>query len=171
MIISAIVARAKNNVIGRDNDLPWRLSNDLKWFKKNTLNRHIIMGRKSFESLPKPLPNRVNIIVTRDTEYYHSGCIIKHSIDEALQYAHAAGETEAFIIGGGHIYRQTQQLWHRLYVTEVDTIIEDGDTVFPDVDLSQFTLAHDEPHAADEKNQYNYTFRIYERGINDTPTS
>ncbi len=164
MIISSIVACAENRVIGRDNDLPWRLPGDLKWFKEKTLNRHIIMGRKSFESLPKALPKRVNIVITRDKEYYRSDCIIKHSIEEALSYAQAEGETEAFILGGGHVYEQTKDIWHRLYLTEVHARPE-GDTVFPKIDFSDYDLIFEEPHAADEKNEYSYTFKIYERGL------
>ena len=162
MIISAIVAKAQNNIIGRDNDLPWRLSDDLKWFKSKTLNRHIIMGRKSFECLPKPLPKRVNIVITRDRSYYHSGAIITHSIDEALKYAHEAGEKEAFILGGGNIYKQTKNLWDRLYLTEVMATPE-GDTKFPEMDYSKFKLTFEEPHNQDEKNDHDYIFKIYER--------
>lgn len=164
MIISAIVAKGKNNVIGKDNDLPWHLPGDLKWFKAKTLNRHIIMGRKSFESLPGILPNRVHVVVTRDKSYYHSNIVVKHSIDEALAYAHKEGEEEVFILGGGNIYKQTQDLWQRLYLTEVDAQPE-GDTYFPEVNYDLFKITFDEHHVADDKNQYSYTFKIYERGL------
>jgi dihydrofolate reductase len=169
LIISAIVARSANNVIGIDNDLPWRLPGDLRWFKEKTLNRHIIMGRQSFESLPRALPKRVNIVVTRDLSFYRSDCIIRHSLDEALAFAHAAGEKEAFIIGGGTVYEQTKNLWHRLYITDVDASL-DGDTFFPDISLDEYNLIKEEPHKADEKNLYSYTFRVYERINSDTPT-
>jgi dihydrofolate reductase len=169
VIISAIVARSANNVIGKDNDLPWRLPGDLRWFKERTLNRHIIMGRQSFECLPKALPKRVNIVVTRDLSYYRSDCIIRHSLDEALAFAHAAGEREVFIIGGGTVYEQTKNLWHRLYITDVDVNL-DGDTFFPDILLDEYNLIKEEPHKADEKNLYSYTFRVYERIKSDTPT-
>lgn len=162
MIISAIVARAANGVIGHDNDLPWRLRGDLQWFKKKTLGRHIIMGRKSFESLPGILPGRVHIVITRDESYFHTDCIVRHSIDEALQYAHEQGETEAFFIGGGRVYEQTQQLWDRLYLTEVHAEPQ-GDTFFPDIDLDAFSLTYSESHPADEKNQYPFTCNVYER--------
>ncbi len=164
MIISAIVAKAENNIIGRDNDLPWHLPGDLKWFKEKTLNRHIIMGRKSFESLPKPLPKRVNIVITRDKQYYKSGCIIVHSIEEALAYAKSEGEKEAFILGGGNIYKQTKNIWQRLYLTEVHAR-PDGDTYFPDIDYSLYNIVYNEMKDADEKNEFSYTFKIYERGI------
>ncbi len=162
MIISAIVARADNLIIGKDNDLPWHLPGDLKWFKQKTLNRHIIMGRRSFESIPNPLPKRVNIVITRDKTYYHSGAIIVHSIDEALRYAHEEGEEEAFILGGGKIYSQTKELWDRLYLTEVHASPE-GDTSFPAISLDQFEVAFEEFHKADEKNQFDFTFKILER--------
>ena len=162
MIISAIVARADNLVIGKDNDLPWHLPGDLKWFKEKTLNRHIILGRKCFESMPKPLPRRINIVVTRDQSYFHSGAVITHSIDEALAYAKAQGETEAFILGGGEIYKQTVPLWDKLYLTEVHATPE-GDVTFPEVDLSNYKLSFEERHAADEKNEFDFTFKIYEK--------
>ncbi len=164
MIISAIVAKGQNNVIGKDNDLPWRLPGDLKWFKAKTLNRHVVMGRKSFESLPGLLKNRVHIVVTRDPEYYHSDIIVRHSIDEALAYAHEQGESEVFILGGGNIYEQTKGLWNRLYLTEVNASPE-GDTFFPELDYSPYELTFKEDHEADHKNQYSYTFKIYERGL------
>ena len=162
MIISAIVAKGENNDIGIDNDLPWQLPGDLKWFKSKTLNRHIIMGRKSFESLPGLLKKRVHIVVTRDKGYYHSDIIIRHSIDEALAYAHQQGESEVFILGGGKIYEQTKGLWNRLYLTEVDAGPK-GDTYFPELDYSSYNLTFTETHEADHKNQYSYTFKIYER--------
>jgi len=162
MIISAIVAKGQNNIIGRDNDLPWHLPGDLKWFKSKTLNRHIIMGRTSFECLPNPLPKRVNIVVTRDKAYYHSGVEVFHSIDAALKYAYDQGEDEAFILGGGKVYEQTKDLWDRLYLTEVDAAPE-GDTKFPEVDYSKFELSFEEAHQQDEKNDHDYTFKIFNR--------
>lgn len=162
MTISAIVACAENRIIGKDNDLPWHLPGDLKWFKEKTLNRHIIMGRKSFESLTKPLPKRVNIVITRDKKYYHSGVIVVHSIDEALRVAHEEGEEEAFILGGGNIYEQTKDLWDRLYLTKVHASPE-GDTYFPEIDEALFQSSFCEKHLADEKNEYDFTFNILER--------
>jgi len=162
MIVSAIVAAASNRVIGVDNDLPWRLPKDLKWFKSKTLHRHVIHGRKSFESLPFPLPKRTNIVVTRDKSYYHNGAVVVHSIQEALDHAKSEGEEEAFILGGGKIYEQTKDLWDRLYLTEVHAHIE-GDTLFPEVDLEQYQLSFEEAHEPDEKHAYAYTFKILER--------
>lgn len=162
MIISAIVAKAENNVIGIDNDLPWRLPDDLKWFKQKTLNRHIIMGRLSFESLGKPLPRRENIVITRDREYFHSGIEVKHSIPEALRYAQAQGEEEAFILGGGKIYEQTKDLWDRLYLTEVAANPK-GDTVFPEIDYNRYKLTFEEAHEIDDRHEYSFVFKIYDR--------
>ena len=162
MIISAIVARAENNIIGKDNDLPWHLPNDLKWFKAKTLNRHIIMGRKSFDSISKPLPRRTNIIITRDRSFFHSGVEVVHSIHEALEFAHQAGEEEAFILGGGKIYDQTKDLWHRLYLTEVHAKPE-GDTFFPIIDADKYRITFEERHEPDERHEFGYTFKILER--------
>ena len=162
MIISAIVAAATNRVIGVDNDLPWRLPKDLKWFKEKTLHRHVIHGRKSFESLPFPLPKRINIVVTRDRAYYHNHAIVVHSIDEALAYAKAEGEEEAFILGGGNIYAQTQDLWDKLYLTEVHAT-PDGDTYFPEVNLENYNSIFEETDQPDEKHEYAFTFKILEK--------
>lgn len=162
MIISAIVARAENRVIGKNNDLPWHLPNDLKWFKEKTLGRHIIMGRRSFESIAKPLPKRINIVITRDQNFFHSGIEVVHSIHEALQYAHSEGESEVFILGGGKVYDQTKDLWDRLYLTEVHASPE-GDTWFPAIDEEQYALKFKEVHQPDERHEYGYTFKILER--------
>ena len=134
MIISSIVAVAENRVIGSDNDIPWRLSTDLKYFKKKTTGHHIIMGRKSFLSIGKPLPNRTNVIVTRDPFFIASNCIVVHSIPEAIEVARSRGETEAFITGGGMIYEQTMELVDQLYITEVNAQPE-GDVYFPKIDF------------------------------------
>lgn len=114
------------------------------------------------ESLPYALPKRVNIVITRDKKYYRSDAIVKHSIDDALAYAKSQGETEVFILGGGTIYQQTRHLWNRLYLTEVDAS-PDGDTYFPEIDLSKYKLILEEHNQADEKNIYSYTFKIYEK--------
>jgi dihydrofolate reductase len=162
MIISCIVAMAHDRVIGKDNDIPWYLPADLQHFKKITLNHHIIMGRNCYNSIGKPLPKRTNIIVTRDAYFISSNCIIARSITEALQVAHAHGEEEVFIIGGGQIYEQTEELWDKLYITEVDLKV-DGDIYFPEVDYSQWNLLTEESHNTDEKNEWAYTFKEYAR--------
>ena len=162
MIISAIVAVAKNNVIGKDNDIPWYLPSDLKYFKKMTLDHHIIMGRKSFESIGRPLPKRTNIIITRNPFFIASNCLVTRTIEEALMIAQNNDESEVFIIGGAQIYDLSKDYWDRLYLTEVDTEVE-GDVLFPEIDLTKWTLASESPQKADEKNEFDYNFKIYER--------
>lgn len=162
MIVSAIVAKANNNVIGKDNDIPWYLPADLKYFKKTTHNHHIIMGRKCYQSIGKPLPKRTNIIVTRNPFYIVSNCFIANSVEEALEIAHDNGEEEAIIIGGGEIYRLTESLWDKLYVTEVHANI-DGDIFFPEIDKQKWNLVSQEDHRKDVKNEYDYSFLVYEK--------
>ena len=121
------------------------------------------MGRGTFEPHCKPLPMRTNIILTRDPYYIASGVIIAHSIEEGLQIAKNNGEEEAFICGGGHIYKQSIPLWDKLYLTEIDTIIEDGHAFFPEFDHSQFDLTSEKHFKADEKNPFDYKILVYER--------
>ncbi len=162
MNISCIVATAHDRVIGKENRIPWYLPADLKYFKKITLGHHIIMGRNCYESIGRPLPKRTNIIITRDPYYIVSNCLIAHSIHEALELAYDNGEEEAMIIGGGTIYDQTQDLWDKIYLTEVDVKV-DGDVFFPPVNLEKWTLISEEHHKADKKNEYDYTFKVYQR--------
>jgi len=162
MIVSSIVAVAKNRVIGHNNDIPWYLPADLKYFKKQTLNRHIIMGRNCYNSIGKPLPKRTNIILTRNPYFIVSNCLVTHSIPEALQLAHENGEEEVFIIGGAQIYQHSMPLWDRLYYTEVD-IEPKGDILFPELDWSEWNLESEESHKADEKNEHDYIFKIFNR--------
>ncbi len=162
MIISTIVAIAHNNVIGHENDIPWYLPADLQHFKKITLNHHIIMGRNCYESIGKPLPKRTNIIVTRDAYFMSSNCIITRSIDEALHIAHGNGEDEVFIIGGGQIYEQTKDLWQRIYLTEVDLVVE-GDVFFPKINFDEWQLTSEVSHTKDEKNEFDYVFKVLDR--------
>lgn len=163
MKISCIVAIAHNNVIGKDNDIPWYLPADLKYFKKTTLGHHIIMGRKCYQSIGRPLPKRTNIILTRDPYFIVSNCLVTHSIPEALEIAHQNGEEEAFIIGGAKVYEQSIELWDKLYLTKVDLEVE-GDVYFPQLDYSQWQLISEEHHKSDEKNDHDYSFLVYERG-------
>lgn len=162
MIVSAIVAAAQNNVIGKDNEIPWYLPADLAYFKKTTLNHHVIMGRKCYDSVGRPLPKRTNIVVTRDPFFTAEGVVVAHSIEEALGIAFDGGETEVFILGGGHIYRDSLDLWDKLYLTEVD-IEPEGDVFFPEIDESEWTETWREAHEPDAKNEYAYVFRILER--------
>ena len=162
MIISAIAAMDKNRVIGKDNAIPWYLPADLRFFKRTTLGHHILMGRKNYQSLGKPLPKRTNVVITRNPYFISSGCIVTHSIEEALQVAHNNGEEEAFIIGGGEIYAQAMPITQRLYLSEIDAEFE-GDVFFPEFDLTEWSLTSEEFNPPDLKNKYPFTVRIYER--------
>ena len=160
MIISAIVAMSTNRVIGRDGDLPWHLPRDMKFFKATTMGHHVIMGRTNFASMDyRPLRGRVNIVLTRDPFFITSSALVMHSIEEALSYAQEAGETEAFIIGGGEIYRQSMHLLDKIYLTEVITSLS-GDTYFPEIDPSEWELASSEEFPADEKNNFPMRFDV-----------
>ena len=162
MIISAIVATAKNHVIGKDNQIPWYLPADLSYFKKTTLGHHLIMGRNSFRSIGRPLPKRINIVVTRDPFFAADGVLVAHSVEEALGMAYDGGEEEVFIIGGGEIYRETADLWDRVYLTEVDAEV-DGDVFFPALNPEEWTEISRESHLPDAKNEWAYVFRVLER--------
>lgn len=162
-----IVARAKNGVIGRDGDLPWRLRDDMAFFKKTTTGHPIIMGRKTWESFPKrPLPNRLNILLTRNSDYEAPGALVFSDIDAAIAVARArarqAGDTQVFVIGGAEIYRQSLSRADRLYLTEIDAEIE-GDAVFPSIDEADWTEVSAETFAADERNNYKFTIRCLDR--------
>ncbi|MEM5516517.1 dihydrofolate reductase [Henriciella sp. AS95] len=165
--LSIIVARAKNGVIGKDGDLPWRLAADLAMFKKVTSGKPIIMGRKTWESLPKkPLPRRSNIVLTRDWSYAAEGARVYSSFNAAVNASRAIaakeGENEVFVIGGASLYEKAVPIADRLYVTDVDAEI-DGDVRFPEFDESEFVEAGRSSHEKDEKNEYSFVFRILER--------
>ncbi|MBL7781523.1 MAG: dihydrofolate reductase [Saprospiraceae bacterium] len=162
MLVSAIVAVAHRNVIGKDNQIPWYLPADLKYFKRTTLEHHVIMGRNSFHSIGRPLPKRTNIVITRDPFFTAEGVLVAHSLEEALEMAHDNGETEAFIIGGGAIYRESSHLWDKIYLTEVEVEVE-GDVFFPDINPAEWRETWREAHAPDEKNEWAYVFRVLER--------
>ncbi len=162
MKVSIIVAIAENNVIGKDNALLWRLSGDMQFFKRTTTGHHIIMGRKTFDSLGKRLlPNRTSIVITRNENYeIPEGGIVAHSVEDAI--AKVSNETEAFIIGGEQIYKAALSFADTLYVTRVHHSFE-GDAFFPEIDMTQWELASEEHHFADEKNEYDYSFQTFVR--------
>ena len=162
MIISVIVAMNKDRIIGYENQIPWYLPADLKYFKKRTMDHHILMGRKCFQSIGNPLPGRTNIIVTRDPYFIVTNCIIVHSIEEGIWLAQKNQEKEIFIIGGGEIYKQSVHLWNKLYVTLVDFPCK-GDTYFPEINLDDWKILSREDHTPDEKNNMNYSFITYEK--------
>ena len=161
MRISIIAALASNNVIGRDNQLPWHLSADLKRFKALTMGHHLIMGRKTFESIGRPLPGRTTIIVTRQGDFCADNVVLAPSLDHALDVA--KGDDEVFIAGGAHVYEQMIHRADRMYLTRVHADF-DGDAVFPDFDdVTEWSLADSEHHEPDEKNPLPYSFLTYER--------
>lgn len=162
-ILSMIVAHADNRVIGKDNDMPWHLPADLAYFKKTTLGKPIIMGRKTYESIGRPLPGRKNIVITRDTNYQALGVEIVDSIEAAL--ALVSDAEEVMVIGGGAIYKHCISAAKRLYITHIDADI-DGDTFFPEYDLNIWEKVASETRAADEKNQYQLDFVVYQRKNN-----
>jgi dihydrofolate reductase len=160
MRLSLIVAMARNRVIGIDNRLPWRLPADLRRFKKLTLGHTLIMGRKTFESIGKPLPERTTIVVTRQQDYAPEGVLVAHSVDEAL--AMAQGEEEVFVAGGEEIFRQTLDRADRLYVTELQRNFH-GDTFFPEFDESAWRIVRLERHGPTVDAPFVHTFEILER--------
>jgi dihydrofolate reductase len=164
MNVSLIAALATNDVIGRDSQVPWRLSTDLKRFKALTMGHHLIMGRKTYESVGKPLPGRTNVVITRQSGYAPDGVLVVHSVEEALDVARRAGETLAFIAGGAEIYRQAIHRAHRMDLTRVHAEV-DGDTFFPQFDdVREWQLTDAEHFEADAKNEYPFSFLTYERG-------
>jgi dihydrofolate reductase len=167
MIVSAIVAVGKGLEIGKNNDLLWHLPADMKYFKSTTIGNHIITGRKSYESIPekyRPLPNRVNVVVTRQTNLKIEGAIVTHSVEQAIAIAENADADEAFIIGGGQIYNDaiSNNLVDKLYITWVDANF-DADTYFPNLDLSKWKEISSDQYIKDERNMHNLTFSIYEK--------
>ncbi len=162
MTISAIVAVAHDNIIGHDNEIPWYLPADLAYFKRTTMGHPIIMGRNTFHSIGRPLPKRTNIVVTRDPFFRADGIVVAHSLREAIDLAFEAGADEVFIIGGGQIYAQSLDLWDKVYLTEVDLAVP-GTVRFPELDAAEWRETWSEAHVADEKNEYNYVFRVLER--------
>ena len=162
MIVSAIVAVARNGVIGDGDDIPWRLSSDLKYFKRVTTGHPIVMGRKTFDTLGRPLPNRTNIVLTRNPFFIATGTSVAHTLDEALTLAADTGATEAFIIGGGQIYDKALDYCDRVYLTEVATEA-DGSVTFPPLDPATWKEVSREAYPADDRNEYDYAFVVYER--------
>ena len=160
MRYSLIVAMSENQVIGRDGGLPWRLSADLRRFKRLTMGHHIVMGRKTYGSIGRPLPGRTSVVISRDPNYAPDGVLVARSIDQAKRLA--SEDTEAFFIGGGEIYRQVLPEVDRIYVTLVHAEI-DGDTLFPELDLTAWDLVESTRAAADDKNEYDHSFLIYDR--------
>lgn len=162
MIVSLMVAYSKNRVIGKDNKLLWRLSDDLKNFKRVTSNHHIIMGRKTYESIGRALPNRTNVVISRNRDFKAPGCIVVDSLEKALELAKANGESEAIITGGSQIYELSINMIDRAYITQVDCEI-DGDAYFPEVDFSNWKVLESIHCDQNEKNEYSWDFKVYSK--------
>lgn len=158
-MISLIAALDDNRLIGRDNALPWRLPNDLKFFKRSTLDKIVLMGRKTWDSLGRPLPQRDNWVLTRDRGFAPEGARVFHDLAQALA---AAGERELVIIGGAELYRQALPRVGRMYLTEVHGRFE-GDAWFPEFDAAAWREIAREDHPADEKHACAYSFVSYDR--------
>ncbi|MCF0223316.1 MAG: dihydrofolate reductase [Fibrobacter sp.] len=161
MLVSAIVAVSENNVIGREGHLPWHLSADLRRFKAITTGHSIVLGRKNYEDIGRPLPNRVNYVLSRNPAFAAPGCVVCNSLDHALNAAEAAGESECFIIGGAEIYRLSMPLVKKMYVTRVLAQVQ-GDVFFPEWGEG-WVRTREETFPADEKNDYGTSFEIWER--------
>ncbi len=163
MKIILLVAKAKNQVIGKDNQLVWKLSADLKRFKNLTTGHYLLMGRKTFESLGRPLPNRTHLIITRNAEFEApEGHYAFHSVEEALIFCTKRQLDKLFVIGGGEIYKEALPLCDVLEITEVEANPE-GDTFFPELDFSIWKEKEREDFSADETNEYPYAFVTYEK--------
>jgi len=157
-MISLIFAMGKNNALGYNNKMPWHLPADFAYFKNVTMGKPVIMGRKTFESIGKPLSGRINIVISRSKSFSHEGCLVVESVDKAIEQAK---DKDSFIIGGADIYKAFLPIADRLYITEIDADFE-ADTFFPNIDYSKWKLISNEHGVKDEKNPYNYKFLVYE---------
>ena len=161
-MISLIVATSTNNTIGKDNQLLWHLPNDLKFFKNTTWGMPVIMGRKTFEAVNKPLPGRFNIVITRQADWKAGGTISATDLNDALQKAKETNCNEIFVIGGGEIYKQSIEIADKIYITRVHATL-DGDTFFPAIDETEWQLTANQDFGVDEKHKYAYSFQTWIR--------
>lgn len=168
MILSLIAAVADNGVIGAKGDLPWHLPDDMKFFAKTTRGHHVLMGRKNFDSIPekyRPLPGRTNIVVSKTNSSTPSSNLIwTKSIEEGIDIARAAGESELYIIGGGEIYRQTIDLADKLYITHVHAQPK-GETYFPEIDTTRWEKIFSQLHAKDATHNHSFTINVYKKVV------
>ena len=162
--ISLIVAMARNRVIGADNKIPWHLPNELKLFKSLTMGHHIVMGRRTYESIDRLLPGRTTVIVTRQKDYSVPGAIVAHSIREALDAC--GGDDEIFVIGGADLFRETLPIADRIYLTVVDAEPR-GDTFMPDMEMDEWKETSAQSFAPDEKHAHAYRFTVYDRKLKE----
>ncbi len=162
MRISIIAAVAENRTIGYQNRVPWRLPADLALFKTLTMGHHVIMGRKTYESIGRPLPGRTNLVVTTQPGYAAPGCEVVHSLEEGIELARSRGETELFNIGGATLYAQGLPLTDRMYLSIVHEAVE-GDTFFPIYDAADWEVLDSRFNMADEQNEFSFTFKLLQR--------
>jgi dihydrofolate reductase len=162
MIVSLLLAASENNVIGKNNQLPWHLPDDLKYFKNLTWGLPILMGRKTFDSIGKPLPGRKSIVITRDQSWKHEGVEVVHSLDDAIAKADELGAKEIFVIGGAEIFHSSLPVANRIYLTRIHHDF-DGDVFFPEIDAAKWECVSSRFCAADEKNAYDHTYEVWER--------
>jgi dihydrofolate reductase len=162
-MISAIVAIDKNYAIGKGNQLPWHMPADLAYFKKTTMGHPVIMGRKTYESMGKPLPGRTNIVVSSNNPELPEGVVLVHNVEDARAAAEKLETDEVFIIGGQKLFESSFDTIDKLYVTVIDTIVEDADAFFPHIDHAQWKLTWEEAHEPNEKNKFAYTFQHWVR--------
>ena len=161
MIVSQIVAVGRRNEIGKDGAMPWHLPADLKHFKANTLGKPVLMGRKTLQAIGRPLPERRNLVLTRDVDFRAAGCETVTSLEQAV--ALAAPAAELMVIGGGEVYRLAWSRTDRVYLTRIEATVEGADTFFPEMDPAHWREASRDDHRADVKNPFDYSFRNYER--------
>ena len=162
--ISLIVAIANDLAIGKSNQLLWHIKDDLRLFMKTTSQHVVLHGRKSFESIGKPLPNRTNIIITRKKDYSYPGCFVVNSLEEGLELANRLEQNgEIFILGGAQIYQQSLDKVDRMYISHVDAVFPDAEAYFPDVDMDQWSQIDFCSFPKNERNEYAFDFAIYER--------
>lgn len=166
--LAIIVAAAENGVIGRNNALPWHLPGDLQYFRRVTMGKPVVMGRKTYESIGRPLPGRTNIVITRNQDFHAEGVKLVASLDAALQIAEGIalidGVSELVVIGGAEIYRAAIPMAARLYVTEIHASVE-GDAYLPDIDWTEWREIERERHVAHGDNPYDYSFVVYRRSV------
>jgi dihydrofolate reductase len=164
-MISLVVAVSENNAIGKNNQLLWHLPNDLKFFKNTTWGGAVIMGRKTFESVNKPLPGRTNIVITKQVNWTSENVIVVNSIEAAIQKAKDLNFKDIFIIGGGEIYKESMSIADKIYLTKVHTTIE-GDTYFPELQNDKWKMISNKDFSADEKHAFDYSFQEWVKIVN-----
>ncbi len=162
MILSQIVAVSKNFVIGLNNTLPWSMPSDAKYFNDVTKGHVVIMGRKNYEANKKALPARTNIVISRSPDFFPNDAIVVRSIEESIKLAETIGETEAFIVGGGEIYRLSLKMVNRIYITVIDKDFE-GDTRYPEINFRDYKIISSQGFKADKNNPYDWTYWVLER--------